>query len=228
MIARPKISRNEWKTAEKGAFEVGNFALLSRPAEDREGDAGGRVHVAVDEERVGVVAPRRPAELGHLEPALAGHVPVRVVGRLRVFDDEARAALQERAAGRLPRRQARRALARARGDGRRGDAAGLADAGVPAAPQLDDREARREAVDEGRPRLLVAGQRRRRPLERLELLQRRRFPLLGPAAHDDGDLGRRGRGRMDHQTHQGRPHHQLLEHFKQGGWTELTSLGANA
>ena len=26
MIARPKISRNEWKTAEIGAFEVGNFA----------------------------------------------------------------------------------------------------------------------------------------------------------------------------------------------------------
>jgi len=31
MIARPKISRNEWKTAEIGAFEVGNFALLSCP-----------------------------------------------------------------------------------------------------------------------------------------------------------------------------------------------------
>ena len=32
MIARPKISRNEWETAEIGAFEVGNFALLSCPA----------------------------------------------------------------------------------------------------------------------------------------------------------------------------------------------------
>jgi hypothetical protein len=31
MIARPKISRNEWKPAELGAFEVGNFALLSCP-----------------------------------------------------------------------------------------------------------------------------------------------------------------------------------------------------
>ena len=31
MIARPKISRNEWKTAERGAFEVGNFALFSCP-----------------------------------------------------------------------------------------------------------------------------------------------------------------------------------------------------
>ena len=31
MIARPKISRNEWKTTEMGAFEVGNFALFSCP-----------------------------------------------------------------------------------------------------------------------------------------------------------------------------------------------------
>ena len=31
MIARPKISRNERKTTEIGAFEVGNFALLSCP-----------------------------------------------------------------------------------------------------------------------------------------------------------------------------------------------------
>ena len=34
MIARPKISRNEWKTAEIGAFEVGNVALFSCPARD--------------------------------------------------------------------------------------------------------------------------------------------------------------------------------------------------
>ena len=31
MIARLKISRNEWKSAEKGAFEVGNFAPFSCP-----------------------------------------------------------------------------------------------------------------------------------------------------------------------------------------------------
>ena len=31
MIARPKISRNERNTAERGAFEVGNFAPFSRP-----------------------------------------------------------------------------------------------------------------------------------------------------------------------------------------------------
>ena len=35
MIARPKISRNEWKPAERGAFEVANFALLSCPGGDR-------------------------------------------------------------------------------------------------------------------------------------------------------------------------------------------------
>ena len=33
MIARPKISRNEWKTAEIGAFEVGNFALFCCPGD---------------------------------------------------------------------------------------------------------------------------------------------------------------------------------------------------
>jgi tryptophanyl-tRNA synthetase len=34
MIARPKISRNEWKTIEIGAFEVGNFALFSCPGRE--------------------------------------------------------------------------------------------------------------------------------------------------------------------------------------------------
>ena len=33
MIARPKISRNERKTAEIGAFEVGNFAPFCCPGE---------------------------------------------------------------------------------------------------------------------------------------------------------------------------------------------------
>ena len=34
MIARPKVSRNEWTTAERGAFEVGHVALFSRPVGD--------------------------------------------------------------------------------------------------------------------------------------------------------------------------------------------------
>jgi len=56
MIARPKISRNEWKPAERGAFEVGNFALLSCPgiyrrnyvdeAAAADGDDAGDVSVA--------------------------------------------------------------------------------------------------------------------------------------------------------------------------------------
>ena len=34
MIARPKISQNEWKTAEIGAFEGGHVALLCCPVAD--------------------------------------------------------------------------------------------------------------------------------------------------------------------------------------------------
>jgi len=34
MIARPKVSQNEWKTAEIGAFDVGKFALSCRPVGD--------------------------------------------------------------------------------------------------------------------------------------------------------------------------------------------------
>ena len=57
MIARPKISQNEWKTAEKGAFEVGNCALLSCPVRDL-----GRLHAVVDELRL----PRPAEEHGHV------------------------------------------------------------------------------------------------------------------------------------------------------------------
>ena len=42
MIARPKISRNEWKPAERGAFEVGNFAPLSCPGRRRRSTATSR------------------------------------------------------------------------------------------------------------------------------------------------------------------------------------------
>ena len=38
MIARPKISRNEWKTAERGASKVGHVAPLSRQARLRDVD----------------------------------------------------------------------------------------------------------------------------------------------------------------------------------------------
>ncbi|KAK7250161.1 hypothetical protein SO694_0000651 [Aureococcus anophagefferens] len=42
MIARPKISRNKWKLAEIGAFEVGNFALLCCPGRRRRRGARAR------------------------------------------------------------------------------------------------------------------------------------------------------------------------------------------
>jgi len=40
MIARPKISRNERKSTEKGAFEVGNVAPFSCPGKDDNGQLG--------------------------------------------------------------------------------------------------------------------------------------------------------------------------------------------
>ena len=85
MIARPRISQNEWKTAEKGAFEVGNFALFCCPARD----GGGR-------------GPR----LQVLEVARLAGLPVEPRGRL--------AALARRAARRprVPRPQRVREHAR--------------------------------------------------------------------------------------------------------------------
>ena len=59
MIARPKISRNEWKPAEIGAFEVWNFALLCCPDDDVDEDDGVEQDEGHEEER------RR-----HREPAL--------------------------------------------------------------------------------------------------------------------------------------------------------------
>ena len=50
MIARPKTSRNEWKTAEIGAFEVGNFALLCCPGRRRERLEARRVREHAGEE----------------------------------------------------------------------------------------------------------------------------------------------------------------------------------
>ena len=55
MIARPKISQNEWKTAEKGAFEVGNFALLSCPDLRRD---EAEAHVVAGAAQVGGEGPR--------------------------------------------------------------------------------------------------------------------------------------------------------------------------
>ena len=63
MIARPRISRNEWNTAEIGAFEVGNFALFSCPVR-RE------VHLHREARRVDERGVRRDAE-----PRVAAEAP---------------------------------------------------------------------------------------------------------------------------------------------------------
>ena len=97
MIARPKISRNEWKTAEIGASEVGNVALLSCPGDDvrlvARADLGpvvGRVAGAVEgrRRRVGraheddAVAPLREAPQREAEP-LAREAPQKEHDRRR-------------------------------------------------------------------------------------------------------------------------------------------------
>ena len=92
MIARPKISQNEWKTAEIGAFEVWNFALLScpgsRPTWPRSARPGGTW-------RRGSPAPTSEMR-----------------SKMRRRDDDSRATLERRASrrsvGRLPNDVARR------------------------------------------------------------------------------------------------------------------------
>jgi hypothetical protein len=63
MIARPKISRNERKTTEIGAFEVGNFAPLSCP---------GRFHGQIPGLRLVVLtSPSKTYNVAGLDLALA-------------------------------------------------------------------------------------------------------------------------------------------------------------
>jgi hypothetical protein len=63
MIARPNISRNEWKTAETGAFEVGHVALSCRPGADRAAVAVREGHEI--RRAVAVAAKGRVGALGH-------------------------------------------------------------------------------------------------------------------------------------------------------------------
>mmetsp|Transcript_17714 Transcript_17714/g.57556 ORF Transcript_17714/g.57556 Transcript_17714/m.57556 type:complete len:234 (+) Transcript_17714:788-1489(+) len=56
MIARPSMSRNEWKATEIGAFEVGNVALFSRPDRDRAGRQERDVEPELPEVRAAVAA----------------------------------------------------------------------------------------------------------------------------------------------------------------------------
>ena len=76
MIARPKISRNERKTTEIGAFEVGNFAPFSCPGITLDGPlntAGKAAHVAsaMRERRASMVANQAAAKEALRERAAA-------------------------------------------------------------------------------------------------------------------------------------------------------------
>ena len=92
MIARPKISQNEWKTAEKGAFEVGNFALLSCPGPRRPRgvalvlDVGRqvprqRLEQAVRERRARRLDDQQPVERRRVAPRVVDLGSTRVIQR---------------------------------------------------------------------------------------------------------------------------------------------------
>ena len=72
MIARPKISRNERKTTERGAFEVGNFAPFSCPGDDGSCDAAVKRDTAVTVARIlrGGVRLSRDATLSEFQAYL--------------------------------------------------------------------------------------------------------------------------------------------------------------
>ena len=72
MIARPKISRNERKTTERGAFEVGNFAPFSCPGDDGSCDAAVKRDTAVTVARIlrGGVRLSRDATLNEFQAYL--------------------------------------------------------------------------------------------------------------------------------------------------------------
>ena len=57
MIARPKISRNEWQTTEIGAFEVGIVAPFSCPARRDERQEDGHREDEEGPRRVGLAEP---------------------------------------------------------------------------------------------------------------------------------------------------------------------------
>ena len=106
MIARPKISRNEWKSTEIGAFEVGNFAPFPAQVEL------GALHHPV---------PRRPSPApGSGARRAAGGAALAGAGAEAARLGVPRAARAERAASAEPRRPARGRGARGRGaQGRR-------------------------------------------------------------------------------------------------------------
>ena len=92
MIARPKISRNEWNTAERGAFEVGHVALFSCPGDHQDlvrvglvgHEAPRVVEVAVEHaRRVPVVLVEDVVPAQHQDERVVDAVAFRVVPRER-------------------------------------------------------------------------------------------------------------------------------------------------
>ena len=121
MIARPKISRNEWKTAEIGAFEVGNFAPFPCPGEPPRGRGlpvqGPHPHPLLARPR----DPRddlalQPAPRGGKEPASTGRRSAAAETVLRAGAPQAVRRGQRDA----PRRRVRVRLALPRGRRRAG------------------------------------------------------------------------------------------------------------
>ena len=86
MIPRPKISQNEWKTTEIGAFEVGIFAPFSCPDGDPvrveedveavDGDAPPRAVVRASRE-ARAARGGRGEDLGERETRVSGQAPRR-------------------------------------------------------------------------------------------------------------------------------------------------------
>ena len=98
MIARPKISRNEWEMAEIGAFEVGNFALLCCPVGDVAAGRGPHVEGAVAEGEDAVEgrteARRRAAGRRRAADDAGGRAAVRAAAGAGARDDDTAGAVE--------------------------------------------------------------------------------------------------------------------------------------
>ena len=103
MIAHPKISRMEWKTAEIGAFEVGKFALFSCPVVGLVVEVRDvRAEAPAAQRREGRVLLQAGHARGAVGPEVEGAEPDRQVPR------RGRARRGDNARGRPPRGPRRR------------------------------------------------------------------------------------------------------------------------
>ncbi|KAK7253890.1 hypothetical protein SO694_00002863 [Aureococcus anophagefferens] len=126
MIARPKMSRNEWKTAERGAFDAGKFASFRGPGRARSSSSRARALEGADavERELRADVAQRDADLAAAREA---------------------AAALEAAAATAARRGRRRRWAAS--GGRRGRRAGVAAAAEGRAAALETAAMAREELD---------------------------------------------------------------------------------